>query len=534
MKKLIYIISLTFLMVACTDEVLDINQNPNLATEAEIDLLLTGAQVGAGFWTNRNANEAAMILTRQMYGLAFSQYNIGPDNINNDFNALYSSVLKEFERVIQQGAEEDNRGAIGIAQVYKAYLFGIMVDLWGDIPYSEALNGEENPFPAFDDDAQIYDQLLLLLDEAKVNLDTAINRGTAPAAGDVVYGGDYSMYKKVANTVKLKLLLNLRLTDPGRATSGIEDLIAENDFIDENSENFVFRYGTTISPLNQNPIYQQEYTGSGNKTFYMDNYFMWKLYNKDDPRLPYYIYRQGTNSELTFETTPCSNRTDCTYATLLLEAAENDPQADGLIGRDHGDPSGIPGDNTVRATWGVYPIGGLYDNNTRSAAVLGTGANGGGIMPWLTAAMTHFMLAEAALTLATGSDDPATLLEAGIDLSMEHVFAEGAALSPNAPAATNASLQDDKDTYITGIINDYNNASDNGKLNIIIEEKYFAEFGNGFEAYNDLRRTGSPNDLPESLVPLGPFLNRYPYGRTELTTNPNAPDPAPLVTEKVF
>ncbi|HPI80120.1 MAG TPA: hypothetical protein PLM35_06260, partial [Cyclobacteriaceae bacterium] len=68
MKKILSIFSI-LVMLSCTDDVLNINDNPNLAKEADLNLLLTGAEVTAGFWTNRTANEDAMILARQLYRL---------------------------------------------------------------------------------------------------------------------------------------------------------------------------------------------------------------------------------------------------------------------------------------------------------------------------------------------------------------------------------------------------------------------------------------------------------------------------------
>jgi hypothetical protein len=110
----------------------------------------------------------------------------------------------------------------------------------------------------------------------------------------------------------------------------------------------------------------------------------------------------------------------------------------------------------------------------------------------------------------------------------------GNQMAATAPAPNDATIQAAKTTYINDRVAAYQAASNNGKLNLIIEEKFAAQFGNGFDSYTDLRRTGSPNDLPLSLVPLAPFLNRMPYGRSELVTNPNAPNPAPLNSEKVF
>jgi hypothetical protein len=255
----------------------------------------------------------------------------------------------------------------------------------------------------------------------------------------------------------------------------------------------------------------------------MDNYFMYKLHSKSDPRLPYYIFRQGRFDDMTFDTTPCSNRTDCAYWDLLFA----DPSADGLIGRDHGDPSGIPGDGDLRATFGVYPIGGTYDDGSGGDQTQGDGALGAGITPWLTSSMRAFMLSEAVLTLGVTGDAKALMTE-GIIESMQAV--SGFAGSPEMADA-------DVDAYVASIESDYDAAigvSDELALDVVIQEKYFAVFGNGFEAYNDLRRTGYPSDLPDALAPTNPFPVRFQYPPSELNTNVNAPDPAPLLSDPVF
>ncbi len=536
MNKIIYILCLGLIIIGCNDEILDINDNPNLAPTGDLDLLLTSAEVAAGFHTSRTVNDVAMVVSNQAYTLGFGQYNVSPDNINNDWNGLYTEALKEFEQVIVQGEVEGRPGAVGIAKVFKAYLYSIMVDMWGNIPYFEALNGETNITPNFDDGEAIYSDLLSLLDEAKVNLDSAIANAEIPPSGDIIYGGSFTRYKSLANTVKLRMLVNLRLVDPTLAVSEIQELINENDFIDTNTENFVFRFGTGIAPLNQHPLFQQDYTGTGDgKAFYMNNYFMYKMFLKEDPRLRYYILRQARFSALDFQTTPCATRTDCTYADLIVAAIQNGEEgAEGLIGRDIGDPSGIPGDGTLRATWGVYPVGGIFDGGNFPVANLNNGTNsggsGGGIMPWLTSANTHFLLAEALLTLPSLTS-PLTVrehLEAGLNDSFNFVSTISNSINSSAPATIDAA------GYIQNRLDDFDAASGNGLLNIVIEEKFFAGFGNGWDSYTDMRRTGMPFDSPSSIVPVGPFPNRMPLSRSELTTNPNAPSPAPLVSERVF
>lgn len=516
------------LVASACDSFLDINQNPNNPTSASISLLLPQAEVSAGFWTSRTQNENASIFVRQFYNLNESTYNIQGNLTDNEFNSFYTDPLKDFQEVINQAEEKDLKGYAGIAKVMKAYLSSILIDLWGEVPFTKALEGETNIGPAFEDGDVVYDKLLLLLDDAKADLIEANERGDL-ATGDIIYNGDFEQWLRAANTIKLKLLLNLRLVDEDRARTGISSLIAENMLIDDNVDNFVFYFGSSQAPMNQHPVYQQEYV-AGNKTFYMSNYVMYNMITKSDPRLRYYIYRQGTNDELDFQTSPCNSRTDCIYWPLLLDLGA---PADGYIGREHGDPSGLPGDNALRATFGVYPIGGAYDNNARAERIV-TSSTGEGIAPWVTSSMRAFMLAEAALTLGTSGDVEA-LLEEGVRASMQAVTEFGADVDPNAPPANSAALTTAINNYVADVMDTYNNAGNpSQQLDIVIKEKYYAQFGNGVESYNDYRRTGFPSDLPPSLAPGGPFPLRFPLGPTELTSNPNAPNPAPLVSQPIF
>jgi hypothetical protein len=512
---------------AC-DSFLDINQNPNNPPSASINLLLPQAQVSAGFWTSRTQNENASIFVRQFYALAPSTYNIQGNLTDTEFNSFYTDPLKDFEEVISQAEEKNLRGYAGISKVMKVYLVSILIDLWGEVPFTEALQGETVIGPAFEEGDVVYDKLLVLLDEAKTDLIEANDRGEL-AAGDIIHGGDYEKWLRAANTIKLKLLLNLRLVDEDRARTGISALITEDMLIDDNADNFVFLFGSSQAPVNQHPIYQQEYI-AGNKGFYMSNYAMYNMITKDDPRLRYYVYRQGTNDELDFQTSPCNSRTDCIYWPLLLDLGA---PADGYIGREHGDPSGIPGDNALRATFGVYPIGGSYDNNSRAERII-TSSTGAGIAPWATSSMRAFMLAEAALTLGTAGDIE-LLLEEGVRASMEAVTEFGASVDPNAPAANSTTLLTAIDNYVDEVLDTYTSAANaSQQLDVIIKEKYYSQFGNGVEVYNDFRRTGFPSDLPASLAPSGPFPLRFPLGPTELTSNPKAPNPAPLVSQPIF
>lgn len=527
LHKYTLLVLLTFVFSACGEDWLDINQDPNNPQEGTLSLILPAAQTAKAFGMTRDINKNTMVFTRQIYDLSESQYTQDPTTYSNDYDGLFANSLKEMQEVIEQGSEQEAWNYVGVAKIMKAHTYAVMVDLWGDLPFTESLNGEEVLSPEFTSANTIYDALFTLIDEGLADLE---KESTLTLEGDLIYGGDLAQWVMAANTLKLRLYLNLRLVDSQRASSGINTLISEGELIMDNADDYEFQFARSLTPNNRHPLYQIEYV-EGNKDYYMSNYFMYNLIKKEDPRLPFYIYRQGSDADLDFETTPCSNRTDCVYG--LLSATDLGEAGEGYIGRDHGDPSGIPGDNDIRATFGVYPIGGEYDDNARDEAAQGDGGQGAGVIPYLSNAMRAFMLAEAKMTLpgVTEGETAEAYLEEGIRASMEKVEDIGLSLDEDAEPMDEAAV----DAYVAARLQELNDAEgDNLKLNVVIKEKYYSLFGNGMEAFTDLRRTGFPADLPASLAPAAPFPLRLPYSVTELNTNSNAPSPPPALDTPIF
>lgn len=513
---------------ACSDEFLDINNDPNNPSDATLELLLPAAQTSMAFNFSRDVNENTAIFSRQYYVLSESQYEHDPSEYDNDFQGIFGNALKEFQEIIDQGTEEENWGYVGVAKINKAYVYGLSVDLWGDLPYEESLQGDAYLTPSYESSAAIYDKILALLDEGIADL----AKEAPEVENDLVYGGDLEAWTRAANTVKLRLLLNLRLVDPQRATTGINALIEEDSLISSNAEDFQFQFGSSINPMNQHPIYQDEYATS--RDVYMSNYFMYKLITRNDPRLRFYIYRQDDGSGITFETKPCNTRKDCPYG--YLGEHPNLQGAEGYIGRDHGDNSGIPGDTDLRSIFGVYPFAGKFDDDSFSAiynADFNSENKGAGLMPFLLNSMRAFMLAEAKLTLPgiVAGNTVREYLQEGIEASMIKVVDFSQSIDESALALTDSTstgangttLLDDIDAYIQARLTDFDNASSaNAALNVVMTEKYFASLGNGMEVYTDVRRTGMPLDLPQAITQLQGFPLRLYIGQQELSTNPNA------------
>ena len=544
MKKLLInkfsalLFAATFLFTACGEDFLDINDNPNNPTDASLDLLLVGAQAAMGFNTSRNIMEHTSIVAHQFYTLAISQYNFGGSDFDNDWEGIYTNAQKEFDEIIKTADEQGQEGFAGIARVNQAYLFSLLVDVFNDVPFSAALEGETNLFPEFDDAATIYTSLIDLVDAAIVNFDNILAQEAIPAIpADLAYGSlndgedQFEAWRKVAKTLKLKLLLNLRSVDAARAGTEINALVTEGDLILDADENFQFNWGSTPTPQNRHPLYQQEYE-QGCCGFYMDNWLMLQMVSRNDPRLPHYFFRQGTYDDFDFneggdpELTPCLQRSDCASWDALFALG-----VDGYWGRDHGDPSGIPGDDESRTTFGLYPVGGSFDTGPNGGAVeAGDGAGGAGITPWLTSAMTNLFIAEAGLFLPAVTADPETSLENAIEESIEAVnnFSDQAGIGTAIPDSV-------RDDYVSGIMDEYDMATtDGGRMNVIAKEMLISTFGNPIEAYNVVRRADAPTDLSPSLSPLNSFPVRLPYPNGELTSNPNAPASLPSFADRVF
>ena len=523
-KKYLSLVLASLLLGACGD-FFDINQDPNNPTEADLDQLLPASQLAiAATFAGDRINQDAAIWVQHYYDLSVSRFDVDGSDYSSSWSDFYASGMRDMENILATAEAEGLLGYLGIAQIQKAYVYGIFVDVWGDIPYSQASLGADNTSPAFDPQREIYLDLFNLIDQGITNLEAAV----VVPINDLFYGGDFASWIRAGNTLKMKMYNQIRLVEPAMATSGINDILADGRFIDDNSEDFQFLFGSGITPINQHPLYIQGYT-AGDIVHFQSNYMINTMLNTFDPRLRYYMYRQFL-SDPTGADLPC-DAIPCFYGY----------QGDGYIGRDHGDPSIIPNDQDIRTTFGVYPYAGLYDDDSEQFIEI-TSNTGAGIHIMLTNFMVKFILAEAGLTLGvnTGSN-PRTLMEQGIRAQMDKVINFGAANDRNAPLPNDPQLQLDIDGYVSDRLAEFDAAnSDQDRLRVIITEKHKALFGNGYEAFNDYRRTGFPlfinqqtqdgstvsypNAQNMAISPLSAFPRSFLYPTRELETNGNAPN----------
>ncbi len=541
MKKIkIFILTTLLLTSACELDLLD---NPNRVTTDKMnpDFVLNGIQFDLASLFNE-VSRFGMQVTRMRHSFG-NTYETAflPTTFNFTWSESYASILINIKTLIPIAESRSLYTHVGIAKTIQAYVLMTLVDYFGDIPYSEALDAG-NFNPGLDNGADVYAEALTLLDEAIANFNEV------PLATPENYFGVTSRdnWIKVANTLKLKLLLNRRLVDPSGSTSGINALIAGGQLIQNFNENFAFQYSReNANPDSRHPEFIANYeTGAST---YQSNYYMWHLTEAKkgtfgfpgtpgdasdgpDPRARYYFFRQVN-----------ANPTDVNELECIAVAPPAHYPPDmpfclpgnrGYWGRDHLNNAGIPPDNLKRTAPGVYPAGGRFDaNNPVGVNNRLLGNQGAGIEPVMMRSFVDFMLAEAALFLGT-TGDPRVYLENGIRKSMQDVRAyalaglEGSAITAfQSDAVFNTRVNQ----YVAGVLAEYDAAStDTERMRVIAREYWLALYGNGVEAYNLYRRTGQPDGMQPGLNnPFGAFPRSFIYPNNFVTTNNN-----PTVVQK--
>lgn len=513
-----------------------------------------------------SANGFTEEVTRHMAMTGGNTYENAYEPINFDTNWSQAYNLLQTVKVMEPRAMQNKEYyALGAAKVIRCYVLVSLADMYGDIPMSEALLGNDNLTPKFDSSALVYKNVLAELDAAIALLQQPNASGSR--IQDLYYAGQNS-WITLAKTIKLKMYCSARLagtdigvSDIGAAISGV---INDGDYIDTPAEDFAFKYGNSrANPNTRHPIYNDQYELGGGA--YLSNYLPWAMTTEKvaidagfnslngprsmkDPRVSLYFFKQDPDPQGEDQfTLPNRIRPDhynnSEYNSFYDGTTRTPFKVSnwtggsliqyGFWGRDHGDNSGIPPDADKRSVVGIYPAGGAYGS---AGSVQNSGRDGGkgaGIMPMILSSYVHFMKAEAILTLGIAGDARAELnlgmkesMEKAINLFDVGVIAKYTQVEKDALTAK-------VDPYLAFMLSQYDAADNTKKLEIIIKEYYIASFGNGFEPYNAYRRTGYPKNFQPTLEPgSGLFYSTALYPSASVVNNPSAP--ANVRTKKVF
>lgn len=498
---------------------MDLLDDPNDITlsKANLDRYMNTIQVNFADF-NHDMGNIGGELTRidYMFGKTYIN-NFSPETLDNEWNTAYQEMFSDMKEAENLAANSESYNHIGVIKILKAYTLMTLVDFFGDVPYSEATQTEEFPFPNVDDDQSIYQSAIQLLDESI----TYFQSDAPVLQNDFYYNNDFDKWEKLANTLKMRAYVSTRLVD-NDALSKFNAIVNSGNYITSSDEDFQFRYGTNItSPNTRHDTYDANYNTTGPVLGnYRSNWLMSEMLFDNDPRIRYYFYRQvnqtpGADGPPNQQNLPCSTQSKPNhYPAGMIYCSVGQ----GYWGRDHGNEEGIPPDGFKRTLVGVYPAAGKFDDDDFSPGTLNDGGQGAGITPILLASWVDLMKAEMAMV--SNPANGANYLEDSLDKSISKVMSF-LTLDPDADSSF-APSSTDVSTYISNVIGDFNTASNEDKWDIFAKQYLIGHYGNGIDAYNFYRRTGYPTTLQYNIEPNpGNFLRTLLYPSSEANTNSN-------------
>ncbi len=192
---------------------------------------------------------------------------------------FYNGALEDIRRMIIKGEANKTPNWSAVGRIMKSYVFSVMTDAMGNLPYSQALKGDTVLNPAYDTQQAIYNGMLADLAQANTDIDLAPG-AVGFSDGDLMYGGKMAKWKRFANSLRLRLAVHLSKADPTKAASEAAAAVAAGVFT-SNADNAQLMYLGT-SP-NRNPIYND---AQGRDDYGMSKTFVDSLTSFADPRLP--------------------------------------------------------------------------------------------------------------------------------------------------------------------------------------------------------------------------------------------------------
>jgi hypothetical protein len=502
MKKLIYILGGAVLILSTScKKFFDINKDPNRVIANSPELVLPQAIAGTASITSLDYNPMGADLMYRANAGGFSGFGtvISYDYTTSTFTAQWLDTydnLEDYKYIRDKTAGNPKYVYYNaVARIMMAYNYQLLVDMFNDIPYTEALQGAENITPKYDKAQDIYKDLAAQIDTA-INL---INSGLANtlsvlplnAASDPLFsqtGPNMTLWKQFANTVKLRLVVRgLGKVQFNNTTFSADGFLTTDAMVNP---------GYAKVTGKQNPTWPYSVTNTASASSRLPSYFALSFYDGtkiNDAKRGAALYR-------VFPGTPANQLGN-----------ETNP---------------IPPNSVVPNYWYKGTSGTVYDK-----AGIYKGFDAG--LPIFLAAESYFLQAEA-IVKGIIIGDAAAAFNKGIDASFTYLYKDNTNTVPatgaySAPVADAAAYRTANAT--NPLVNFALAASNEEKVEAIITQKYIAlNMIHSHEAWNEYRRTGyprvtgsGPTQTMASLFSLSTRPDKMPtrmlYPVSEFNTN---------------
>ncbi len=263
----------------------DMNVDPDAPKDVPMGLLVPAIQQQMGFNLMGNESVRPTNIWMQLYdGVSrqshtHARYQYTAADVNSFWGNIYTKILINANILLEKAVEESSPYNAGIAKIMTAYTLGVTTDLFGDIPYSDALQGTNNVLKAqFDTQEEIYNSILSLLDAGIADLSTNASENLIDIEGDVIYGGDPEAWIAAARAIKARTELQLSKKNGAAAYNNALALV---DAFTSNADDMEVPF----EAANQNPVFQfmEQRTDIRICQTFLD-----ELNVTADPRIPFY------------------------------------------------------------------------------------------------------------------------------------------------------------------------------------------------------------------------------------------------------
>ena len=482
MKKIIAGIFIGVLIFGTScKKYLDINTNPNSATDATPELILPQALTYTGSVINAYNSYGSQI---GLYAANAGGFGGFGEAITYNYTTRSTGVwagsydnLEDYQAILNK-----TEGVAGysyfnaVARIMKAYNFQLLTDAFNNVPYTDALKGGNVLTPTYTDAKVIYKDLADELDKAITTINAVLSSpGITPlGSSDVLFKGDMGLWKKFATTLKLRVQLRARGKVTFSNTTFTEGFLTTDALINP---------GYTRDNGRQNPLWDTwafGYTGTSGAKSWMPSQFIFGFYDGHsltDPARGRATYYQFPNTG--------TNRLGIESSTLSSSPT------------------------------GSFWYSGTNRDGTSAGNQVGIlkGPNAG--MPALLASESYFLQSEAALVGLITTGTPVSLFNSGVQAAFNYTYQlPDKTLAPNVKVADSVSayMANNSSSYL---VNFPLAATDAQKLEAIITQKFIAlNFTHGMEAWNEYRRTRYPK--------VNPSGNGYQTFASSVSESPRA------------
>ena len=215
LRKILFISAfISLVTVSCKKDFLDQNVDPNYPSSIPPSKILPAAQASTAYLMIDDNLDFANIW---MGFWSFSStYGIPAPQRNYDYpsssakQAFFSNVYTnayDYQNIITQSVASNNKAMEGIGRIMKSMVMQMVVDVYGNVPYTQAFLGTANQTPKYDDASAIYDSLYNDLTLGIKDIHAAKGVGFPDGTSDLMFAGDSTKWIKFANTLRLKLLI---------------------------------------------------------------------------------------------------------------------------------------------------------------------------------------------------------------------------------------------------------------------------------------------------------------------------------------